>query len=75
MKKECCIRAFESNDLPVLHEIREAPFKPVFQSFRDLVGKDIAAIALENIERAQGAFLDTICEKFTPHNLCRRKWK
>ncbi|MEM9617127.1 MAG: GNAT family N-acetyltransferase [Pseudomonadota bacterium] len=63
------IRSFHPDDLPVLHDIRNAAFKPVFQSFRNLVGEDIAAIALKNAEAEQGAFLDTICSKDSSHTV------
>lgn len=53
----------------MLHDIRNAAFKPVFRSFRNLVGKDIAAIALKNAEAEQGAFLDTICNKDSAHTV------
>ncbi len=61
MTEEFHIRAFGPNDLPHLHEIRNAAFKPVFQSFRGLLGKDIAAIALATAEAEQGEHLDRVC--------------
>lgn len=55
------MRPFEAGDLPRLHTIREAAFAPVFRSFRDMVGPEIAAIALADSEAEQATLLDAMC--------------
>ena len=57
------IRNFEMSDLPRLQEIRAAAFEPVFRSFRDLLGKEIARLVIDHEERGQGEYLDTICRE------------
>lgn len=69
MTGHCNIRVFKPDDLPALHEIREAAFKPVFQSFRSIVGEKIAAVALASAEKEQGEFLDTICAADSKHTV------
>ena len=69
MIEQCNIRAFEPQDLLRLHEIREAAYRPVFKSFRSLVGEKIAAVALANAEREQGEFLDEICKANSAHEV------
>ena len=49
--ENCRIRPFAESELPRLHEIREAAFRPVFRSFRDIVGKGLAATVLDNLEQ------------------------
>lgn len=62
MIKKCGIRLFEPGDLPALHCIRAAAFKPVFQSFREIVGEQIAAVAFADAEAEQAKLLDDLCE-------------
>jgi GNAT superfamily N-acetyltransferase len=69
MIEHCKIRTFEQRDLPRLHEIREAAYKPIFKSFRSIVGEKIAAVALANAEREQGEFLDEICQANSAHEV------
>ena len=69
MIEQCNIRAFEHQDLLRLHEIREAAYRPVFKSFRSIVGEKIAAVALANAEREQGEFLDEICKADSAHEV------
>ena len=52
-----------------MHEIREAAYKPVFQSFRSIVGEKIALVALSNVEREQAELLNQICEAKSSHNV------
>jgi hypothetical protein len=65
--EHCDIRVFEHQDLSRLHEIREAAYTPVFESFRNIVGEKIAVVALANAEREHGKFLDEICEADSTH--------
>ncbi len=69
MIKNCRIRAFAPKDLPRLHAIREAAYKSVFQSFRDLVGETIAEFAITSAEREQAEYLDTICDADSSHDV------
>lgn len=62
MSCDLVIRPFEAADLPRLHEIREAAFKPIFQSFRDIVGDDIAQPAFATAEAEQAAHLEALCQ-------------
>lgn len=61
MIENCTIRKFERGDLKRLHEIREAAYKPVFCSFREIVGEEIAPIAMASAESEQSDYLDKIC--------------
>lgn len=69
MIENCHIRPFEPGDLPKLHEIREAAYIPVFQSFRRIVGDKIAPIALAYVEREQAELLDSICDAQSSHDV------
>lgn len=63
------IRAFLPEDLEQLHQIREAAFAPVFQSFRALVGEEIAPIAFAHAEKEQADYLNTLCEPGEHHRV------
>ena len=63
------IRAFDEADLAQLQRIRDAAFKPVFRSFRDIVGPEIAAIALATAEKEQEDFLIKLCQADTPEKV------
>jgi ribosomal protein S18 acetylase RimI-like enzyme len=63
------IRPFEPGDLATLQNIRQAAFGPVFRSFRDIVGEQIAAIALASAEAEQSQLLDTICTADSTHHV------
>ncbi|GJL94641.1 MAG: GNAT family N-acetyltransferase [Hyphococcus sp.] len=69
MNKIFEICKFQPENLKRLHEIREAAFKPVFQSFRDIVGAEIAAVALSTAEKEQSELLDQICKPVSTHDL------
>jgi ribosomal protein S18 acetylase RimI-like enzyme len=56
------IRAFEAADLPAMQQVRQAAFKPVFQSFRDIVGEEIYSIALADSDAEQAQLLESICQ-------------
>ena len=55
------IRAFETEDLDVIQNIRAQAFVPVFQSFRAIVGASISAIAFAQVEAEQAHLLEEIC--------------
>lgn len=69
MTATCTFRALEPGDLPRLQEIREAAFKPVFRSFRAIVGDDIAKVAFAGAEREQADLLDRICAAGASHDV------
>ena len=63
MSEDFRIRAFQPGDLPRLHAIRKAAYKPIFASFRSIVGDAIADVAIDSAEWSQGEYLDTICAR------------
>lgn len=63
------VRPFEQSDLARLHEIRVDAYKPVFASFRSLVGARIAKFSLPNAEAEQGSYLDQCCNPDTPQEV------
>ena len=63
------IRPFEAEDLPALQRIREAAFAPVFRSFRQIVGEDIAQLAFTHADDEQAKLLDDICASGSPHRV------
>jgi GNAT superfamily N-acetyltransferase len=63
------VRPVESGDLPTLQGIRQAAFAPVFRSFRDIVGKDIAALAFAHADAEQARLLDDICAPESGHQV------
>jgi ribosomal protein S18 acetylase RimI-like enzyme len=63
------IRPFEAPDLPAMQQLRQAAFKPVFQSFRDIVGEQIYLIALAKSDAEQAELLESICKSDSPHQV------
>ncbi|HOZ28967.1 MAG TPA: GNAT family N-acetyltransferase [Hyphomonadaceae bacterium] len=63
------IRAYAPSDLSTLHAIRTAAFAPVFGSFRNIVGPDIAALGLTNAEQEQADLLDAIAKPDSGHTI------
>lgn len=63
------IRPFEPGDLPAMQCIRQAAFAPVFQSFREIVGERIAALALADADAEQAKLLDDICAADSGHRV------
>ena len=61
MIENCSVRKFERGDLKRLQEIREAAYKPVFRSFREIVGAEIAPTAMASAESEQSDYLEKIC--------------
>jgi ribosomal protein S18 acetylase RimI-like enzyme len=56
------IRRFQEADLPAMQQVRQAAFKPVFQSFRDIVGEEIYLLALSHSDREQAELLESLCK-------------
>ena len=63
------IRPFEPGDLPALQHVRQAAFEPVFRSFREIVGAEIAAIAFAHADAEQAKLLDGICAAGSGHHV------
>jgi len=61
------IRAYAPADLPALHAVRTAAFAPVFASFRNIVGPEIAALGLATAEQEQADLLDAIARPDSGH--------
>ena len=57
------IRAFQSDDLPVIQSIRKRAFQPIYDSFRDLVGEDVFRLEFSDWDQAQADYLESICAK------------
>ena len=54
------IRPATNDDLPRWQAIRKAAFAPVFASFRELLGEEIAAITQANDDAEQAAYLASL---------------
>ena len=67
------IRPYTSTDLPTLHAIRAAAFAPVFASFRNIVGPEIAALGLAATEQDQADLLDAIARPDSGHATSRAR--
>lgn len=63
------IRPYAAADLPSLHAIRTAAFAPVFASFRNIVGLDIAQLGLATAEQEQSDLLDAIAKPDSGHTI------
>jgi GNAT superfamily N-acetyltransferase len=55
------IRTFVPEDAKALDAIRALAFAPVFASFRAILGKEIADIALASAETEQRSLLESLC--------------
>lgn len=63
------LRPFKPGDLPALQHVRNAAFEPVFRSFREIVGEQIAALALADAEAEQAKHLNDICTADSGHHV------
>jgi len=63
------IRTYAPADLPALHTVRAAAFAPVFASFRNIVGTEIAALGLANAEQEQADLLEAIARPDSGHTI------
>ena len=63
------IRPFEPGDLPAMQLIRKAAFEPVFRSFREIVGEQIATLAFAHADAEQAKLLDDICAADSGHRV------
>jgi GNAT superfamily N-acetyltransferase len=63
-------RPYAESDLRELQRIRAAAFRPVFVSFRRIVGPDIAAVAFPRADAEQAKLLDDVCRSAgAPHHV------
>ena len=69
MSAELTLRSIRPDDLPELHRIRRLAFAPIFESFRSLVGEEIAPIAFAAAEEEQARHLDEICAPGSGHHV------
>jgi ribosomal protein S18 acetylase RimI-like enzyme len=63
------IRPYLPADLPTLDAIRSAAFAPVVQSFRDILGPRMSALALTTAKAEQGDLFDTLCKPGSNHQV------
>jgi GNAT superfamily N-acetyltransferase len=63
------IRPLAPGDLPTLQSIRRAAFEPVFNSFRSIVGEEIAALAFADADAEQAKVLDDVCAAGSGHHV------
>ena len=63
------IRPFRPADLPAMQEVRRLAFAPVFQSFRDIVGEEIARRAFSDADAEQARLLETLCGTGSSHQV------
>ncbi len=63
------IRPYTPADLPALHAVRTAAFAPVFASFRNIVGPEIAILGLATAEQEQADLLDAIANPDSGHTI------
>jgi len=61
------IRPYAPADLPALQAVRAAAFAPVFASFRNIVGPEIAALGLTTAEQEQADLLNSIAKPDSGH--------
>jgi ribosomal protein S18 acetylase RimI-like enzyme len=54
-------RPYGPEDLPALQRIRQAAFAPVFRSFAQVVGEEIAVLAFARADEEQARLLDALC--------------
>ena len=57
MNDKISFRQSIKSDLPVLEEIRQKAFAPVFESFRSILGDQIYSLAQEPEDNRQGQLL------------------
>ena len=62
MRKEITYRLADFEDIPVLEDIRSKAFKPIFNSFRNILGGDIYSIAQEPEDKQQSQLLSSMLQ-------------
>ena len=60
MNQKYTIRLANNNDLPIMEEIRQKAFRPVFASFRNILGDEIYSIAQKPEDNKQSELLSSI---------------
>jgi ribosomal protein S18 acetylase RimI-like enzyme len=63
------IRPFRPDDLPAMQDVRKAAFRPVFQSFRNIVGDQIFSLALAQSDSEQAHLLERLCSTGSDHQV------
>jgi GNAT superfamily N-acetyltransferase len=69
MSERVTFRPFEPHDVAAMQAVRKAAYAPVFQSFRDIVGKEIAAVAFAKADEEHAAYLESLCEPLDGRHL------
>ena len=60
MNDNIIFRQSNKNDLPILEEIRQKAFAPIFASFRNILGDQIYSLAQEPEDNQQGELLNSM---------------
>jgi ribosomal protein S18 acetylase RimI-like enzyme len=60
-REKLIIRNFAATDLPSLQQIRREAFAPIFESFREITGPDVAEFALAEADEDQAKLLEDMC--------------
>lgn len=63
------IRPFRPEDLPAMQQVRQAAFKPVFRSFRQIVGEEIFSLAFAHADAEQAQLLEDLCQAGSGHQV------
>lgn len=63
------LRPYATDDMEALQGVRRAAFAPIFQSFRQIVGPEIAAVAFARADEEQADYLRKICERDSDHSV------
>ena len=63
------IRAFKSEDLPLIQSIRKRAFQPIHDSFRRLMGEDVFRLEFSDWDQRQGDYLKSLCATNSPKEL------
>lgn len=59
--EDVTFRTFADGDLAAVERVRDAAYRPVFQSFRELTGPEIAGVAFARSDADHAAYLAGLC--------------
>ena len=63
------LRKYQNGDLESLQEIRRVAFEPIFDSFRSIVGPEIAAVVFGHADKEQADWLEGVCKPESGHDV------
>lgn len=69
MMTDLRLRALQPGDRVIVQRIRQRAFRPVFQSFRTILGPDIWAVALQRADEEQADLLDALMNPESDHDV------